>query len=74
MSGTVSGDKPVKLSQMSGLTRVGAGMLAGAIVSLALLDRAVSSNAGSPVLLLGLLSLGLIRRHVMLAAGHREVL
>lgn len=60
ISGIVSGNKTVKLSQMSGLTRVGAGMLAGAIVSLALLDRAVSSNAGPPVLWLGLLSLGLI--------------
>lgn len=57
MSGIVSGNKPMKLSQMSGLARLGAGMIAGAIVSLVLLNRAVSSSAGPPVLMLGLLSL-----------------
>jgi len=50
----------VKLSHMSGLAWLGAGLIAGAIVSVALLVHAVSSNAGPPVLWLGLLSLGLI--------------
>lgn len=60
MTEIVSRNKPMKLSQMSGLTRLGAGMIAGAIGSLVLLNRAVSSSAGPPVFWLGLLSLGLI--------------
>jgi len=50
----------VKLSQMSGLIRLGVCLIAGAIISIMLLIHAVSSVTGPLILWLGLLSLGLI--------------